>query len=96
METIEEERWRLNPAFDAALFRDAVRKGLNYTVPQYINVPKYREEKWEQEWSVLEYLIQCLYCGTKKWKRKRNAQYCCDSCRVLASRQRKKSKKSNK
>ena len=77
-----------NPVFDAKLFKECLRNGVYYDIPQYIDVPIYETEITTT--SHIEYEITCQFCDTKVWKKSKLAKFCSNSCRTMNYKEKKK------
>lgn len=88
-ETVQEQTWNFvwvkNPYYNQKNAVEYEMQGVHYPYTEYIEkeIPKTIKRKR----SHIEYRIECEYCkGTNSWVRRKDAKYCCNSCRNLAKK----------
>lgn len=73
---------RPNPAFtelDRKSREAAINGGITYLGPPEFII----EMSGDTESSHIEYKLQCSFCGTVTWMRRRDAKFCTPGCRRL-------------
>lgn len=81
--------WVKNPLYDSKEMAEHEKLGYAYYHEEYIE--KEVPVSYFRTSSHIEYRIECEYCkGTNGWVKRKDARFCCGSCRNMARKENKK------